>query len=240
MAKQHTMGGDELLKQYKQQAAERAVEFARPGMLLGLGSGSTAVFAVRRIATLHRDGRLKGIRGFATSHAVLKEAQELGIPMMAEEMERDIDLTIDGADEVDRDLNLIKGGGGALLREKVVAQNSRRVIIICDDTKISTSLGIRCAVPVEVLYFGWQSQVRYLESLGARVTVRQSGNGSRFVTDSGNMILDCSFGPIADPVALALTLSSRAGIVGHGLFLGLATDLIVAGKEGIRHLVRNK
>jgi ribose 5-phosphate isomerase A len=234
------MTEDELLTQYKQQAAERAVELVQPGMVIGLGSGSTAVFAMRRIADLFREGKLNGIEGFATSEAVLKEAQELGIPTIAEEMERSIDLTIDGADEVDPDLNLIKGGGGALLREKVVAQNSRRVVIVCDHTKVSPILGTKRVVPVEVLFFGWHSQLRYLESLRARVTVRQSGDGSPFVTDSGNMILDCHFGPIADPADLALSLSTRAGVVEHGLFLDLATDVIIAGKQGIRHLVSKK
>jgi ribose 5-phosphate isomerase A len=170
----------------------------------------------------------------------LKEAQQLSIPMLAEEMERTIDLTIDGADEVDPDLNLIKGGGGALLREKIVAQNSRRLMIVCDESKVSSRLGTHRAVPVEVLFYGWHSQLRYLESLVARVTVRQGGDGSRFVTDSGNMILDCNFGPIASPAELAATLSARAGIVEHGLFLGLATDVIIAGREGIRHLVPKK
>ena len=234
----HALTDAELRTQYKQQAAERAVEFVQPGMLVGLGSGSTAVFAMRRIAKLHKEGRLNNIVGFATSRAIWKRAKRLGIPMLAEEMERTIDLTIDGADEVDPDFNLIKGGGGALLREKIVAQNSRRVIIVCDDSKPSPRLGTRCAVPVEVLFFGWHSQLRYLESLRARVTVRQGVDGSPFVTDSGNMILDCNFGPIASPAELAASLSARAGIVEHGLFLGLATDVIIAGREGVRHLVR--
>ncbi|MGZ7082875.1 MAG: ribose 5-phosphate isomerase A, partial [Candidatus Angelobacter sp.] len=219
MAMEQPLTDAELRTQYKQQAAERAAEFIQPGMVIGLGSGSTAVFAMRRIAKLHQEGRLDNIVGFATSKAVQKEAQALGIPMMAEEMERGIDLTIDGADEVDPDLNLIKGGGGALLREKIVAQNSRRVVIVCDDSKLSPALGTHRAVPVEVLFFGWHSQLRYLESLGARVTVRQSEKGTPFVTDSGNMILDCNFGPIAGPAELAITLSARAGIVEHGLFL---------------------
>ncbi len=240
MAIQHAPNDAELIMQYKQQAAERAVEFVQPGMVIGLGSGSTAVFAMRRIATLHQEGRLDNIIGFATSKAVRKEAQELGIPMMAEEMEHRIDLTIDGADEVDPDLNLVKGGGGALLREKIVAQDSRRFIIVCDDSKLSPRIGTHRAVPVEVLFFGWRSQLRYLESLGAQVTLRKSGNGSRFVTDSGNMILDCNFGPIASAAELAVSLSSRAGIVEHGLFLGLATDVIVAGREGVQHLIRKK
>jgi len=240
MAMGHPLTDDELRTQYKQQAAESAVEFVQPGMVVGLGSGSTAAFAMRHIARLRKDGRLNNIVGFATSKAIWKEAQQLGIPMLPEEMERSIDLTIDGADEVDPDLNLIKGGGGALLREKIAAQNSRRLIIVCDDSKLSPRLGTRRVVPVEVLFFGWHSQLRYLESLGARVTVRQGKDGSPFVTDSRNMILDCNFGPIASPAELAMTLSARAGIVEYGLFLGLATDVIIAGREGVRHLVRKK
>jgi ribose 5-phosphate isomerase A len=224
--------------QYKRRAAERAVEFVQPGMLVGLGTGSTAIFAIRRIAHLLRDGRLKDILGFATSVTVWQEAQRLGIPMMAEEMPRAIDLTIDGADEIDPDLNLIKGGGGALLREKIVAQASRRVIIAADDSKLSAGLGTLHTLPIEVLPFGWRSQFRYVESLGAQVEVRYNTDSSPFVTDSGGMILDCNFGPIARPAELAATLKIRAGIAEHGLFLGLATDVIVAGRDGLRHLTQ--
>jgi len=230
----------ELITQYKQQAAEKAVEFVQSGMVVGLGTGSTAIFATRRIARLLKDGKLKNVSGFATSKAVWKEAQMLGIPMMSDDMPNSLDLTIDGADEVDPDLNLIKGRGGALLREKIAAQASRRVIVVVDDSKLSPRLGTLHAVPVEVISFGWRSQFRYLESLGAKVEARYNADGSLFATDSGNMILDCNFGPIASPSELAAKLSTRAGIAEHGLFLGLATDLIVAGKDGIRHLERKK
>ena len=231
--------GDAALRsRYKQQAAERAVGFVQSGMVVGLGTGSTAIFATRRIAQLFHDGLLRDLVCFATSKGVWKEAVRLGIPMMSEEMPHLIGLTIDGADEVDPDLNLIKGGGGALLREKIAAQNSRRVIIVADDSKLSDRLGTHHAVPVEVLNFGWHSQLHYLQSLGAQVEVRHNADGSQFATDSGNMILDCNFGPLADPLDLGNRLNARAGIVEHGLFLGLATDLITAGTDGIRHLTR--
>jgi len=230
----------ELRTYFKQQAAGAAVEFLQSGMVIGLGTGSTAIFATRRIARFLRDGRMKDVICFATSKAVWEEACRLGIPMMAEEMPRAIDITIDGADEIDPDLNLIKGGGGALLREKVVAQASRRVIIVADSSKLSPRLGAKRPLPVEVLSFGWLSQLHYMESLCAKVEPRVNADRSPFITDSGNMILDCQFGPIANPADLAVTLSARAGIVEHGLFLRMATDAIVAGSDGIRHVVPNE
>lgn len=158
--------------------------------------------------------------------------------MIDDAMPEDLDLTIDGADEVDSNLDLIKGGGGALLREKIVAQASRRAVIAVDDSKMSLQLGTRHALPVEVLSFGRFSQVRYLESLGAQVVMRLQTDGSPFITDSGNRIFDCRFESIQDPPKLATQLSARAGIVEHGLFIGLATDVVIAGREGIRHLRR--
>jgi ribose 5-phosphate isomerase A len=222
--------------QLKRQAAERAVEFVESGMVVGLGHGSTAAFAVHRIAELLRDGRLRNILGVACSRQVEDEAKQLEIPLTTLDEHSTVDLTIDGADEVDPHLNLIKGGGGALLREKLVAQASRREIIVVDESKLSPALGTHSPVPVEVVVFGWQVQVAYLESLGARLISRQKSDGTPFKTDQANLILDCHFGPIQDPTHLATRLSERAGIVEHGLFLGLATDVIVAGGEGIRHL----
>jgi len=231
----HSTGHDPQAK-FKQQAAEYAVQFVQSGMTVGLGTGSTAIFATRRIAQLLAEGELKDIVGYATSGQVWREAQCLGIPMMDEIMPHSIDLTIDGADEVDPQKNLIKGGGGALLREKIVAQASQREVITVDESKISPQLGTHHVLPVEVLPFGWRSQARFLEALGGRVVCRSQSDGSQFATDSGNMILDCEFGPIRNPSELALILDARAGIVEHGLFLGLTTDLIVAGETGIRHL----
>lgn len=223
----------------KQQAAERAVEFVESGMVVGLGHGSTAVFAVRRIAQLLHDGQLQDILGVPCSRQVEEEARQVGVPLTTLEEHPVIDLTIDGADEVDPNLNLIKGGGGALLREKIVAQASRREIIVVDESKLSPALGTHWPVPVEVAPFGWRSQAAYLESLGARPVLRQSSDGTPFKTDQGNLILDCHFGPIQDPAQLAARMGERAGIVEHGLFLGLATEVIVAGDQGIRHLKRD-
>jgi len=223
----------------KQEAAESAVQFVHSGMVVGLGTGSTAIFATRRIGALLRSGELKDITAFATSKATQDEAQQLGVPMMDDSLPLAIDLTIDGADEVDPQFNLIKGGGGALFREKIVAQASAREIIVVDDSKLSDRLGTHFALPVEVSPFGWQSQLRFLESLGARCIIRMHKDGAQFVTDSGNMILDCNFGPIADVNALAAKLGARAGIIEHGLFLSIASDVIVAAESGVRHLTRN-
>lgn len=220
----------------KQEAAEFAVQFVKSGMVVGLGTGSTAIFATRKIGELLRSGQLKDITGFATSEATQKEAAQLGIPMMDASLSRKIDVTIDGADEVDPHFNLIKGGGGALFHEKVVAQASAREIIVVDESKLSDRLGTRFALPVEVSPFGWQSQMRFLESLGCKAAIRKNKDGSQYVTDSGNMIVDCNFGPIADVDALATKLGARAGIIEHGLFIGIASDVIVAGSKGIRHL----
>ena len=221
---------------FKQVAGEDAVKYVKSGMIVGLGTGSTAIFATRHIAELLERGVLLDIRAFATSKAVWEEAVRLGIPMLTDDMPLEIDLTIDGADEVDPKLNLIKGGGGALLREKIVAEASHRVIIVVDESKLSPQLGTRRPLPVEVLPYGWQSQARYLSSLGAVVSLRRTLDGSVGRTDQDNIILDCNFGPITDPQGLAEKLSARAGIIEHGLFLNLATDVIVAGFNGVRHL----
>jgi ribose 5-phosphate isomerase A len=208
-------------------------------MVVGLGSGSTAVFAVRRIAQLLREGSLHDVLGIPTSHEVGRKAQALGIPLTTLDAHPVIDLTIDGADEVDADLNLIKGGGGALLREKIVAQASHREIIVVDESKLSPALGTRWPVPVEVVPFGWRAQAAYLESLGAQPVLRLDDKGAPFETDQGNLIVDAHFGPIPALAHLATQLDGRAGIVAHGLFLGLATDVIVASGEGVQRMARD-
>ncbi|HTV65250.1 MAG TPA: ribose-5-phosphate isomerase RpiA [Bryocella sp.] len=220
----------------KQEAAESAVRYIQSGMTVGLGTGSTAIFAIRRIGALLKSGDLKDIAGFATSLASWDAAVNLGIPMLTDDLPRNIDVTIDGADEVDPQLNLIKGGGGALLREKLVAQASAREIIVVDESKLSPRLGTQHVLPIEVMHFGWRSQARFLESLGGKYVVRQTRNGEEYRTDQGNLILDCNFGPIADAAKLARQLEARAGIIEHGLFIDLTSTLIVASAGGVREL----
>ncbi len=223
----------------KHAAAIHAVRFVEPGMTVGLGTGSTAIHAVREIARLHTAGRLPGIRTFATSSEIARAAREAGLPLLAPGELVSIDVTIDGADEVDPRLDLIKGGGGALFHEKVVAQSSKREIIVVDEAKLSPKLGTLHALPVEVIPFGCEAQRLFLEQLGGNPKLRTTSEGATFVTDEGNFIYDCSFGPIDDTETLAAELRSRTGIVEHGLFLGMADDLIIAGKDGLRHLRRN-
>lgn len=222
----------------KREAAHFAAGFVESGMVLGLGTGSTTQFALERIAELIRAGTIEGVVGIPSSLRTEKAARELGIPLTGFEAHPVIDLTIDGADEVDPALNLIKGGGGALLREKVLAQASRRNIIIVDQSKLSERLGTHWALPVEVVPFARPTEARFLESLGAGVVLR-SKDGRPAATDQGNLLLDARFGPIGDPAALGARLDARAGIAAHGLFLGLTHDVIVAGGDGIRHLTRN-
>lgn len=222
----------------KRQAAEAAVEQVESGMVVGLGHGSTALWALRAIAARLQDGTLRNVHGVPCSVAVAREAEALGIALSSLEATPDIDITIDGADEVSPALDLIKGGGGALLREKVVAQASKRVVIVVDGSKLSPALGTRWPIPIEVIPFAWRPVAGYLEKAGAEVERRRQPDGTPFETDQGNFILDCNFGAIAEPQAVAARFDTRAGIVEHGLFLGLASEVIVAGEDGIRHLHR--
>lgn len=223
----------------KRKAAVYAARFVEPGMIVGLGTGSTAVHAVREIARRHTAGELPGLKTFATSSEVAREAAAAGLTLIDAEGPKVIDVTIDGADEVDPNLNLIKGGGGALLHEKIVAQATRREIIVVDGAKMSPQLGANYPVPVEIFPFARGSQRDFLAGLGGNPVLRLSADGAPFITDEGNFIYDCAFGPIDDPEELAAELSSRAGVVGHGLFLGLTDDLIIATAEGLRHLQRD-
>jgi ribose 5-phosphate isomerase A len=221
--------------QLKQAAAEAAVALVESGMVVGLGTGSTTVFAIRRIGELIGAGQLAEIVGIPTSTESEQLANEVGIPLTTLSAHPTIDLTIDGADEVDPAWNIVKGAGGALLREKVVAQASLREVIIVDDGKLVAQLGTQRALPVEVLQFAWKPEAEYLADLGAEAVVRRTETGDVFVTDEGNWIFDCTFQGIADPERLAAQLSRRAGVVEHGLFLGLATDLVIASAQGVEH-----
>jgi ribose 5-phosphate isomerase A len=220
----------------KRAAGETAAGFVESGMVVGLGHGSTVVWALRLIARKLELGLLKDIVVVPCSSTVTEDARQAGLPLTSFEDLRAIDLTIDGADEVDPKLNLIKGRGGALLREKIVAQASRREIIVVDALKISPQLGSISGVPVEIIPFGYASQLRYLEDLGAEVSLRRSDDGLPYLTDQGNLVADCAFGPIEAPEELAAALQRRAGLVAHGLFLSLATDILVAEEQGVRHL----
>ena len=219
----------------KQAAGERAVDFVESGMVIGLGTGTTTVFAIRRIGALVASGELQNVLGIPTSVASKALAEEVGIPLTTLAEHPVIDLTIDGADEVDPDFNVIKGAGGALLHEKVVAQASLREVIVVDGAKLSDQLGSQHALPVEIVQFAWRTEEEYLADMGATVDVRRGADNDVYVTEEGNWILDCTFPPIADPARLSAQLSRRAGIVEHGLFLGLTTDLVVANAEGVEH-----
>jgi len=223
----------------KQRAAEWAAGLVESGMVVGLGSGTTAEFAVRRLAERMDAGELHDVVGVPTSSIVADLAHRLGIPLTDLAARPSVDLTIDGADEVDPHWNLVKGGGGALLREKIVAQATRREVIVVDDTKLSPRLGTKHRVPVEVVDFGWRPEALYLESLGARVDVRTAADGSPFRTDGGNFILDADLGPLHDPAALAATLTRRAGVVEVGLFVGLVDDLVIGTDAGVEHRPRH-
>ena len=222
----------------KKAAAEKGVDHIKSGMILGLGTGSTFVYALNKIARLINKGELKNIAGIPTSKKTEKLAVELGVPLTTLSEQPEIDLTIDGADEVDNNLNLIKGGGGALLREKIIAQASDRNIIIVDESKLSENLGQKWAVPVEIIPFAFEVENKFLESIGAVTKLRREKNGEIYITDEGNYIIDANFGIIDNPTNLAVMLESRAGIVEHGLFIDTTALLIVSTVNGIKEIKR--
>ncbi len=218
----------------KRAAAEAAVQLVENDMIVGLGSGSTAAFAVEALARRHRQG-LRFV-GIPTSERTAAQAKAANIPLTSFSEHRQIDLTIDGADEVERGtLNLIKGLGGALLREKIVAAASHRVAIVVDGSKLVDRLGTRTPVPVEVVDFGLEATRESLEVLGASARARMS-SGEPFVTDSGNRILDCDFGRIADPARLDERIRRIVGVVESGLFISRADPVFVADATGVHRL----
>jgi ribose 5-phosphate isomerase A len=222
---------------WKRAAAQAAVELVSDGMIVGIGTGSTATFAIHALADRMRTGlRFLGIPSSARSAAL---ATSLGIPLTTFADHPRIDLTIDGADEVERGtLNLIKGHGGALLHEKIVAVASRRLAIIVDGTKLVDRLGEHSPVPVEVVTFGYEATRGRLEALGATVALRCTPDGKPFCTDSGNRILDCNFGSIADPATLEERMCRIVGVVECGLFVGLADVVFIGDAAGVTRLER--
>jgi ribose 5-phosphate isomerase A len=228
-------GADE--QRFKKLAAEQAATLVEDGMVVGLGTGSTACLILEPLSKRI----LQGLRivGIPTSERTAEQAGSLGIQLATLAEYTRVDLTIDGADEVETGtLNVIKGLGGALLREKIVASASARLVIVADESKLVERLG-RGVVPVEVVSFGWQSTARTIEGLKGRASLRRGPDGNVFVTDGGHYILDCAFGPIASADSLDRELNSIVGVVEHGLFLGMARQVIVGGPEGVRVLDRS-
>jgi len=224
----------------KRAAAAEAVALVRSGMALGLGTGSTVAHFLQLLGEKLDAGELRDIVGVPSSIRTGREARAAGIPLRGLAEQPRLDLTVDGADEVTPQLDLIKGMGGALLREKMVAQASDRLVIIVDSAKAVDRLGTRSPLPVEVVDWGWSGHVAFLEGHGAKVQVRRFDDGPPFKSDNGNLILDCRFPEgIADPAALEAGLRARAGVVETGLFLGMADAAILAGSEGIRWLRRS-
>jgi ribose 5-phosphate isomerase A len=222
----------------KRRAAEAALHQVRSGMVLGLGTGSTVAHLLDHLASALMARTLTDVVGVPTSTQTERRAKELGIPLVGIADRDHIDLTIDGADEISPTLDLIKGGGGALLREKMVAQASDRVVIIADAGKRVERLGSTFALPVEVVPWGWDSHVRFLSEWGGRASLRLVDR-SPATTDNGLWVLDCRFPEgIEDPPALEDALARRAGVVETGLFLGLAHEALVATPHGVDTLLR--
>jgi ribose 5-phosphate isomerase A len=222
---------------HKREAAMAAVAMVEDGMVVGLGTGSTAAFAIAGLIDRVRSGLR--IIGIPTSERSAKQARDGGIELTDFTHHTEVDLTIDGADEIARDsLDLVKGLGGALLREKIVAAASKRLVIVADEPKLVSSLGGTVAVPVEIVTFGWETTAARLSMLGANPVLRVAPDGAAFRTDGGNLILDCHFGVIADPGRLEQDLSRTIGVVESGLFIGMATTALVATPNGIIRLDR--
>lgn len=221
----------------KQRAAEAALPLLHSDMVVGLGTGSTADFFLVALADALKSGRLRNIVGVATSRQSEHRSQELGIPLTTLAQAPVIDVTVDGADEVDPNLNLIKGLGGALVREKIVAQNSRQFVIIADASKSVATLGTKAPLPVEVVPFAHEVHEAFFRSLGAEPVLRRAG-GMIFNTDNGNLIYDCRFQRIDDPAGLEQALCRRAGVVGTGLFVGMANVALIADESKVTRMDR--
>ena len=220
---------------YKKQAAVQALELVRSGMVLGLGSGSTIAHFIDELGARLRSGQLQRVSGVPTSLETAQRATAAGIALTTLAAHAQLELAVDGADEIDAQCNLIKGLGRSMLREKVVVQHALQFVVVADDSKRVRRLGTRGPLPVEILPFEAGAHVRWLGTLGCRAELWLAADGTALVTDNGNQLARCWFTDgIRDPWALALQLQARAGIVEHGLFLGMATQVITAGAGGVR------
>jgi ribose 5-phosphate isomerase A len=225
--------------QLKRAAAERAVEFVKSGTAIGLGTGSTVRPLLELVAERLSAGALSGVVAVPSSDDTARRCRALGIPLVTLDECPELALAIDGTDEVDPRLNLIKGLGGAMLREKLVAQAAKRFVVVADESKLVRRLGMRAPVPVEVIPFGWAALLPFFESLGAEPMLRRSPDGSPYVTDNANYIVDCRFPRgIPDLRSLERALARRTGVVEDGLFLGIAKVAVIAGARGVRLLRR--
>jgi ribose 5-phosphate isomerase A len=222
----------------KARAAQAALSFLKSGMVVGVGTGTTSDAFMQALARELRSGRLTNIRGVPTSRRSQQRAAELGIGLVSLRQCPRPDVTVDGADEIAPNLDLIKGLGGALLREKVIAQASAQLIIIADSSKAVDRLGTRSPLPVEVVPFEHECHDEFFRSLGAVPVLRRAPDGSPFVTDNGNYIYDCRFAAIDDPVRIEDRVLHRAGVVDCGLFLGMARVALIADERGVRELRR--
>ncbi|MGI9627230.1 MAG: ribose 5-phosphate isomerase A [Longimicrobiales bacterium] len=235
-----TVTGKARAKELKRAAGFEAAGRVESGMKLGLGTGSTVAHFLTRLGQRLKAGELADVVGVPTSERTEKASLQLGIPLGSLSELGSLDLTVDGADEVTPSLDLIKGLGGALLREKMVARASRQLVIVADEGKCVDRLGTLAPLPVEVVQFEYRAQVGWLKALGCSVALRPGTEGEPYETDNGNFILDCRFADgIEDPAALEDKLNARAGVVESGLFLELATEAIIAGDNGIRCVRRD-
>lgn len=225
--------------QWKKAAAEAAASLVEDGMVVGLGTGSTASFFLFALGRRIAQSGLR-ITGIPTSEQTAAEAHSANIPLSSFAEHLQIDLTVDGADEIQLGtLGLIKGHGGALLREKIVAAASKRMVVVADETKLVQRLGSLVSVPVEVVQFGWQVTANRMAQKGWNPSLRVGPNKKPFVTDGGNYVVDCALGPVADPHEIAHQLDHIIGVVEHGLFLGLASEAMIGGREGVKTLKRS-
>ncbi len=225
----------------KEAAAREALNYVQDGMTLGLGSGSTTAIFVDLLGKRLVSGQLRHIQGVPTSEGTATQARRLGIPLTTLDEHPRLDLAVDGADEVDPHLNLIKGLGRAHLREKIIAVHAERFLVIVDESKLVSILGTRGPLPVEILPFEYKAHLAWLNTLGCRAELWVEADGSPAQTDNGNYLARCWFeGGISNPAALARSLEARPGIIEHGLFLGMANVVIAAGENGLHVLQRQE